>query len=462
MSRTALAAGLLTVALPFAAAPADDPEEQAAAWLEKAERHVEKGQHKRAVDVYEKIVKKYPETAAGEVAGRRSLPSAYLGKADILRSGPSSNRVDVVILGDGYTLKLMDGYDDIVGDIPRVFERNRVFGEYLSYLNLVRGTTVSEEKGIDSYGKEYRTVLGGKMSRSIQGQVTVDREAVRRILREELPEADGFAVALVRLGTLGTGGGGVAAVAAREFNTLIHEWGHAFANLQDEYSSHTGYRGEAVSSINVSSVEDPQRVPWAHFIEARVRGVGVYEGADGRVRGAWKPTSAGCIMGNGGFFCPVCREALVLRLYEFVDPIDAAVPPPSDEPLRLAQDGAPLTFSVQAMRPKSHTLEVSWWLFPEAEAPPHVSYDAEAASVGKRRSRGPLPPIEAKPAQRPRGAKNGVHRFELKPRGLAPGGYVVIVRAVDSTKLRGEKHPWVLKDEAHLLRSERRWKVIVE
>ena len=459
------ALGGLALLLPlFAAAPSEDPEQEAADLLEQAEEAVAKGQHKRAVTTYEKIVKKYPGTAAGEVAARRSLPSAYLGKTDVVRNGPSSNRLDVVFMGDGYTLKLLDSYHDIVADVPRIFERDPVFEEYYDYLNVLRATVVSEDKGIDSYGKEYNTALGGRMSNAVQGQVTVDREAVRKMLREELPESDGLAVVLVRLGTLGTGGGGVAAVAAREFDTVIHELGHAFGNLQDEYSSHTGYRGETTSSINVSGTDDPERVPWAHFLEAKVRGVGVYEGADGKVRGAWKPTSAGCIMSSGEFFCPVCREALVLRLHEFVDPIDACQPepgPPGDV-LFTMRDADPLSFEVRVMTPRSHRLQVSWWVLGDRELPPPVPYDAEAAADGKRSERGPLPPIEVKPVQTGRTAKDGVYGFRLKPGDLDPGRYHVVVRAEDSTHLRGERHPWVLKDERDLLKSERRWTVVVE
>ena len=61
---------------------------------------------------------------------------------------------------------------------------------------------------------------------------------------------------------------------------------------------------------------------------------------------------------------------------------------------------------------------------------------------------------------------DGLHALEhavgekepvLDPGDLESGRYRVIARAVDSTKMRGEKFPWVLKDEAGLLESERGW-----
>ena len=74
-----------------------------------------------------------------------------------------------------------------------------------------------------------------------------------------------------------------------------------------------------------------------------------------------------------------------------------------------------------------------------------------------RHRRGPLEPIDVRPEQRVRTNKNGVHRFRVNPRKLEPGRYRVVCRAVDKTQLRGERHPWVLRDPAGLLASERGW-----
>ena len=47
------------------------------------------------------------------------------------------------------------------------------------------------------------------------------------------------------------------------------------------------------------------------------------------------------------------------------------------------------------------------------------------------------------------------------PAGRKPGRYRVVCRVRDTTLLAGEEWPWVLRDERHLLRSERAWWVVV-
>ncbi len=45
---------------------------------------------------------------------------------------------------------------------------------------------------------------------------------------------------------------------------------------------------------------------------------------------------------------------------------------------------------------------------------------------------------------------------------MEPGRYRVVCRAVDDTRISGDRYPWVLKDDHGLLESERAWWVKVE
>ncbi len=438
-------------------APSKD-EEEAGKELARIEELFLEGQYRKVRNAYERLAARFPDTGAGQRAARRAKPSALLGSRDLMRNGPSANRVDVVVMGDGYVLGKLNSFDDLAKSVPTMFAQNEVFGEYFAYLDFLSAGVVSEEEGLDGYGREAKTALGAHIlpGNSVD-HVWADVALVRGVL-EDAGENDGYAIVFVPLGTVGSGGNDVAVVAGRDPREMLHEWGHAFAELQDEYATDTSDRGGVVSWINVSDSEDEERVPWRHWLWAKVPGIGVYEGADGRVRGAFKPTASGCLMEEGEAYCSVCREAIVLRIYQHADPIeDARVPsaPGVEAEGELAGEG-PHRFEVRTLRPREHALEVEWWVLPEREAPPPSGDPGQRP----RALRGPLSPIAAKPARHSR-AKDGTHSFELDPEELEPGRYRVIARAKDTTEFRGERFPWVLKDERGLLESERAWWVVV-
>jgi hypothetical protein len=267
----------------------------------------------------------------------------------------------------------------------------------------------------------------------------------------------------VKLGVLGTGSGGVAVIGGRDARIVVHEWGHAFAGLGDEYSTYTHRRGAVQDGINVSASEDPELVPWRHWLEARHPSVGVYEGASGQPMRAWRPTASGCVMNDGEHFCPVCREALVLRLYSIVDPIEEVTPPAPPpgirEPVYLWKD--PLEFHVRTLRPTSHDLEVRWWVepaqkYPLTPAEPGAAVPRRSATPD-RRLRGPLRALSERPWKRHGAGQDGLASLRLAREDLAPGLYRVTCRVRDTTELRGEKFPWVLRDEHGVLESERVW-----
>jgi len=444
----------LLAALFLGAAVQDEEVPEDEALLAKAQARYEKGRYKEAVGVYKKLAKEFPGTAAGRIAEQRIKPSCFLGSTLIVDHGPPENRLDVALMGDGYMLDKQKGYDKLVADVPGLFEKQHTYREYFRYFNFHRVNLISEEDGLDGNGRTAKTALDGHTVGTVQGHVNIDHGLVMDML-EHMPANDRLAIVYVKQGSLGMGGGGVATIGGRNAKTTIHEFGHAFASLGDEYTQKTSNRSNVRESANVAGTDDPEMVPWAHWIAAKVPGVGVYQGANGQQRGAWKPTASGCTMDSGERFCRPCREAVVLEVYRRVDPIDAVTPPTAD----VLTGSEPHDFSAQVLRPERHDLRIEWHVFPEAEAP---SIPTERKSRrSDRRSRGRLTEVTTKPAQRNKGGKTGEVSFTLKTSQLDPGRYMVLCRVSDDTMLRGEKWPWVLKDENDILRSERAWWVVV-
>lgn len=136
-----------------------DSEDEAQEELDKALKLAAKGKYKDAHKRYRKLAEKYPQTAAGRIAARRATPSAFISSADIVRSGPSSNRVDIVLMGEGYTAKHQKAWDNLAEDVPGYFERQKTFREYFGYLNFIRANLISADDGVDGFGREYDTAL---------------------------------------------------------------------------------------------------------------------------------------------------------------------------------------------------------------------------------------------------------------------------------------------------------------
>jgi hypothetical protein len=460
-----LAACTLALAT-FQEAPAD----KAKLAFDKAEELVRNGRYPEARAQYAKVAQEFADTAQGREAALRSKPSAYLGWADVVRHGPSKNRVDIALMADGYEMDNLKGFDKLAGDIPPLYERQETFREYYAYFNFVRAVMVSKENGVDGYGREYDTPLNAHTLGTFAGHVGIDRALVMEVLRR-IEGSDGLAIVFVKNGVLGTGGSGVATIGGREVKTVIHEFGHAFAALGDEYQSAQSHaQGGAVGEApNVSASNDPKSVPWSHWLEAKHPGVGMHEGASGHVKGAWRPTSTGCVMEDAQSFCIVCREQIVRCIYAIVDPIDACSPDPvrqgSPESLAFADDT--FKFRVEVLQPSTHALDVSWYLLPETLFPKSgdggSTTQASAGTAGpvNRARRGPLAPIQQAPTFVSRPDMKGAHTYTLTKKDLEPGRYRVVCRVKDSTKLRGEKWPWVLADPEGLLESERGWWISV-
>ena len=175
-----IAAALLTVIVSSTArfahsAPVQSKTKQATLLLAEAEKAASKGRYAKARSLYMRIARKFPNTSAGATAATRSLPSAFLGWSDLLRHGPSENRVDVVITGDGYTMKHLGALESVARVVPKLFRRNNTLSEYLRYHNFLRASVVSKDDGLDAHGREYDTAFDGRQSGAIQGQCTCDR-----------------------------------------------------------------------------------------------------------------------------------------------------------------------------------------------------------------------------------------------------------------------------------------------
>ena len=106
--------------------------------------------------------------------------------------------------------------------------------------------------------------------------------------------------------------------------TFAHELGHSLLGLGDEYSNGYLLEDKELKSLNLSSVEDPEKIKWSQLLGFR----NTYT-----CRNAYGSkmlvSSYECIMRDTNYqFCEVCRLQGFKRMSQLVNDIDLYVAPP--------------------------------------------------------------------------------------------------------------------------------------
>lgn len=459
-----------------------------------------KGKWKDAQAAFRDVLKKFPESVHRYDCEQRGGENCYMGTVKLHESGPPSRRIDVAVMGDGFQIddKSQKQEEEWANLCMTVLFSDGSFDAYRDYFNYYYVRLVSKDEGVDKVEtdaeRQKREEKNRKRSRDKpspanfstaldckaagpQGQVLADRDLVYHWLGYANNDVNGcgddaLVIAFAKFGQLGMGGGGVANVGRPDKSVTVHEFGHAFVGLLDEYANNPGPPGYAVRAPNATS--DQKFIPWQHFLDRKVDGVGVYEGGATFKQGVWRPAPS-CAMNAAGAtgFCPVCREASVLRIYSYVSPIDTTKPDPLTE-IRCVE-GDKLELKLEPMRPRTHDLVVDWaWdRVPDSEPGPEppkssgstsdggYAFDAWDAGTRMRERNHALydfpvfgEPLPKEFVRQDKEAKRTV-RHVVDVSKLPRGRYMITARVTDPT-------PWVLKDPKHLLEERVTWWVTVQ
>lgn len=490
------------------APPPLTPEQEAAARKLFAEGKalLEKNNYLGARRKFQELLKKYPNADEDIVreAEDRSGENCLVGIELQHEGGPPERRIDVELMGDGYVFEKFSRFPGDALNQMKEFWAEPLYEEYAGYFNVWRFDLISAEDGVDELSmeekmglppkepepgkrpkrgpKKYSTALNC-VAAGGQNQVWADPEQVMR-WRRYFPQSDGLTIAFARKGQLGMGGMGIATTGRRV--AVVHEFGHAFVGLLDEYAVNPARPQGRVFAPNAVSTsdEDPRKpppleeVPWKHWIALGNRQVGLFLGGATYQQGVFRP-AASCAMNSGGSapYCWVCREAGVLRIYSYLSPIDESAP--LQDVVALTTGETP-EFHVQPMAPKRHRLTVDWFLErvstalpeggdpqPPPETGPSFVRDDRAARMwrgdgdrGAERRARPLP--EGDPPGRAlkasvRGLSGGAFRSTVKLEALDPGVWRLTARVLDDTRIPRDPHPWVVKDPQRLREEWRTW-----
>jgi hypothetical protein len=298
----------------------------------------------------------------------------------IYKTGSLNNRVNVVILGDGFTQKELPEFTAQAKKFADFFLSYSPYNHYRGYFNFFSIPTPSKESGVTNPGTapdvypdqpvgKKNTFYSATFGSSIHRLVTVNYSVVFNILASNLPEYD-LAVVLVNTKFYGGSGGSIAVHTLHDQADLIgvHEIGHTFTHLNDEYWAGAGYGWEAP---NMTMDGNPATIKWKNWINSN--GINIYKhSGDGDAASWHKPTSGTCLMEFlNQPFCAVCKEATTEMILFFVNPVEKAEPE-TDGTFVLEKE---TTFKLNLVKPEPNSLQVIWKLNEEeiASGPDHIT-----------------------------------------------------------------------------------------
>ncbi len=257
----------------------------------------------------------------------------------LLNNGNSSNRVDLVFVGDGYTAgEIATTYAGHVSSMITTLlgSASSPLSRYASYFNVHRVNVVSNESGADipQMGITRDTALNAtyrydnQNDRLLYFNAGLANNAVSTALVGTGIDVD-MRIGIVNESVYGGGGGQWAVYAGGNTQApeiAVHELGHSFANLADEYFSSGNYTGTEPSAANVTT--SPATGKWDRWLgyndpNSNIGPIGYYQGGQYVENGIYRPSDNSIMRSLGRPFDAVGREAMIKAIYDEVNPLDA-------------------------------------------------------------------------------------------------------------------------------------------
>ena len=295
----------------------------------------------------------------------------------ILTNGPTSNRLNVVVLSEGYTSTQLAQFSVDATNAVNALPSHQPYQEYSNYFNAFAIKVASNASGSDhpSWPSYRDTYFNSSYDSDSDRVITIPAGStgqgkVDALLQTFMPKCQ-LPVLLVNDTTPGGSDGfdktAIASIGYDLPEFLTHETGHVLANLGDEYTTpNPGFPG--TEEPNTTQQTNRLLIKWKAWISTNTPiptpaavgdgVVGLFEGAHYHTTNWYRP-ELNCLMGSyGAPFCSVCSEALVLAIYQRVRPVDSFSPANTNFSVTTTQA---LAFSLALLQPATHNLDVQWF-----------------------------------------------------------------------------------------------------
>ncbi|ATN06843.1 T9SS type A sorting domain-containing protein [Chryseobacterium indologenes] len=284
-------------------------------------------------------------------------------KVSLLQSGANDKRIIIAVLGDGFTSAEQNSFVSSAQSTVNYLFTKSPYKEYKNYFNAYAVKVISTQSGVKHPGtatdvaepvipvSNPNNYLGSSFDvgvhRCIYSSTT---NKVGQVLAANVPDYD---ITYVLGNSTEYGGcGGAYAFASLNSSSseiVVHELGHSFGKLADEY----WFAGSG-ESPNKTQTSNPATVKWKNWVG--VNSVGVYPYTESP---SWFRPHQSCEMRYlNQQFCSVCKEAIVEKIHSLVSPVDSYTPANNT----TLNANTNITFTVNEILPNPNTLVNTWKL----------------------------------------------------------------------------------------------------
>ncbi len=280
--------------------------------------------------------------------------AAHLGAQSVTQlrdTGPRANRINIALLGDGYTAAEAAKFNTDAGTLLAGMLNDESWNRFSTSINAFAIFAPSAESGTDdpvnnitrdTYFSTTFNVSG--IDRLLAFGTNAGRNRALTLLSQFVPDYD-LAIMLVNSTKYGGAGGSIAVVSNHPsaLAIMLHELGHTFALLGDEYVD-----AQAVPIYppreypNSTQQSTRETSPWKHFIfpatpvpserPANPATVGMYEGSQFRATGFYRPTFESRMRVLDGPFGAVNLQAFAAAVHRLNLNLSTAVPVITQQP----------------------------------------------------------------------------------------------------------------------------------
>lgn len=266
---------------------------------------------------------------------QETTPYTYLRKA-----GDSREKIDVVFVPEGYTAEEMEQFRHDCRESMESLMRHKAFADRKDRFNFIALDTPSRHSGVSiPKNRDWKSTAVGSHFDTFYSERYLTTPNIVRLY--DLLDGVPCESIIILANTEEYGGGGIynnymlsAARGPGYRSVIVHEFGHSFAGLADEYFYDDQYETYYPAGIepweqNLTTLTDfdskwkdmlPEGTPVPTPADGKdiYTRVGVYEGGGYQSKGVYRPAQD-CRMKTNGApdFCPVCTRA-IKRVIDFL------------------------------------------------------------------------------------------------------------------------------------------------